>query len=527
MKSRWLSIWFVVSALLVAGPVSADQAAHAGTDRASDYYEQAQILFHKGDLAAAVIQLKNALQQNPQLLPARVLLGQVYVHQGDGAAGEHELLRADRLGADPSMTTAPLAKAYLQQAKYKELLDRLQPAAVPVEVRAQLLVSRGHAYLALGKLDQARHSFQTAAQLRPDDAAAVVGQALVRLRRGDIKGAGELADRAVHMAPKDADAWDVKASVSHLRGDLQQAQEDLAYIDEHFPHEPRASYLRGLLLARQGDTKASRAAMLECVATVSHLPAVLLDRRPQLLLLGGLVNYSLKQWEKSRDYLQRYLGHNAGDVGARKLLGAILIKSKEFDQAAEVLEPALKAAPDDYRLLALLGTVYMNQHRYVESTAMRQRAAKLSGNEPDIRVDVAINHLAAGNNQLGLTQLAGVFRQHPEQMSAGVVLAVHYLRTGKPARAAEVAAKLSTHYPHNLAILNLLGTAQARAGQREAGRPTFDTAVPLAPSFVPAKVALARLDLAGGRPEAARRRLSAILRTHPENLETLSALAEV
>lgn len=561
MKSGWLTIWLVITALLAAGPVSAGQAAPAASERASDYYEQAQILLRRGDLAAAVIQLKNALQQNPQLLPARVLLGQAYVRQGDGAAGEHELLRADRLGADPSMTAVPLAKAYLQQAKYKELLDRLQPASLPVDVRAELLVSRGHAYLALGKLDQARHAFQAAAQLRPDDAAAVVGQSLVRLRRGDIKGAGELADKAVRMSPKDADAWNLKASVSHLRGDLQQAlagydkvlalqpqhldarlaraavlidlrrdqqaQEDLAYINEHFPHEPRASYLRGLLLARQGDTKGSRAAMLECVATVSHLPADLLNRRPQLLLLGGLANYSLDQWEKARDYLQRYLTHNAGDVGARKLLGAILLKSKEYDHAADVLEPALQTAPNDYRLLALLGTVYMNQRRYLESTAMLARAAKLSGDKANIRVDVAINHLAAGNSQLGMDQLADIFRQHPEQMSAGVLLVVHYLRKGKPDRAAEVAAKLSLHYPHNLAILNLLGTAQARAGQRDAAARTFHEALQLAPAFIPAKVALARLELAGGQPEAARQRLSAILKTHPENLETLSALAEV
>ena len=52
----------------------------------------------KNDRSAAVIQLKNALQKNPDLGEARLLLGKALLEQGDLAAAEKELRRARELG---------------------------------------------------------------------------------------------------------------------------------------------------------------------------------------------------------------------------------------------------------------------------------------------------------------------------------------------------------------------------------------------------------------------------------------------
>src|SRR3712207_677150 len=48
----------------------------------------------KNDRSAAIIQLKNALQQNPKLAEARFLLGKTLLDTGDIPGGEKELRKA-------------------------------------------------------------------------------------------------------------------------------------------------------------------------------------------------------------------------------------------------------------------------------------------------------------------------------------------------------------------------------------------------------------------------------------------------
>jgi tetratricopeptide (TPR) repeat protein len=58
------------------------------------YLREAQAYYDKGELSAAIIQLKNALLADPENGQARLLLGKSYLQQKDGLAAEKELSRA-------------------------------------------------------------------------------------------------------------------------------------------------------------------------------------------------------------------------------------------------------------------------------------------------------------------------------------------------------------------------------------------------------------------------------------------------
>ena len=78
---------------------------------------EAKSYLQKGDAKAAVIQLKNALQQNPDNKEARFMLGEVYLKQGDGASAAKELKRAKDLGMADDKVLIPLGKSYLLQGR--------------------------------------------------------------------------------------------------------------------------------------------------------------------------------------------------------------------------------------------------------------------------------------------------------------------------------------------------------------------------------------------------------------------------
>ena len=82
----------LLSVLLALTALSPLPRRHdVGLDKARDS-------FAKGDIKAAGIELKNALQKDPGNAEARLLLGELYLKLGNGLAAEKEFRRAQELG---------------------------------------------------------------------------------------------------------------------------------------------------------------------------------------------------------------------------------------------------------------------------------------------------------------------------------------------------------------------------------------------------------------------------------------------
>src|SRR5262245_19829779 len=71
----------------------------------------AQRYIASGELNSAVIELKNALQEQPDLAAARYELGTVYLLLGDPESARKELNRALDLGYDRTKVLPPLLQA--------------------------------------------------------------------------------------------------------------------------------------------------------------------------------------------------------------------------------------------------------------------------------------------------------------------------------------------------------------------------------------------------------------------------------
>ena len=108
MKSKIFSF----AVLLFAG-------THLFAASAEDYLQAARKYLSDGEVNAAVIELKNALQEDPANLEARLMLGGVYLKLRDGSSAEKELKRAIALQAAKEHWQLQLGRAYLLQRKYR------------------------------------------------------------------------------------------------------------------------------------------------------------------------------------------------------------------------------------------------------------------------------------------------------------------------------------------------------------------------------------------------------------------------
>jgi len=148
MTFRFRSMLMAVAAatLLCLAPV-ADTGAKTANDRSYEYYEDALRLFSIQDYRAALIQLKNALQQDHRNLSARVLLGKTYLRLGDGAAAERQLTFARSTGADDTLILVPYGRSLLLQGKHRKLLEEILPANRPPDIESEIRFLRGQAHL--------------------------------------------------------------------------------------------------------------------------------------------------------------------------------------------------------------------------------------------------------------------------------------------------------------------------------------------------------------------------------------------
>ena len=119
----------------------------AGDSKAAKFYEDALIRYEKKDLPGAIIQLKNALQVDKNMLPVQMLLGKALLQSGDVVSAEVAFTEALRLGVNRAEVVIPLGQAYMAQGKHKLIFEQQQfnPNGLPSSVQLPLQLLRAAA----------------------------------------------------------------------------------------------------------------------------------------------------------------------------------------------------------------------------------------------------------------------------------------------------------------------------------------------------------------------------------------------
>ena len=537
-------------------------AALQKNGRTGTYYDDALSRYEKKDVAGAVIQLKNALREDPANLAALVLLGRAQLETGDPAGAEEAFAKALQLGVDRSEVAVQMAQALFDQGKFDALLERFPVESIPPAKRIELYVLRAHAQKSLGDMKAALRTLEEARKVSPNSPTVLLSYAEFLAETGRRAEAAKIADEAVTTAPDIARLWTLKGSLALSGGNVAgalaafdralaanprqvdariarvailidlgrdaEADSDLAVLKLDNPNDPRANYLRALLLSKRGNAIGVRDNLTSVVNVIDAIPrGIVVRRTPQMLLLCGLAYHGLAAYEKSRVCLQDFLKVAPNHVGARRLLGSVLLTQGDPRAAVAALEPTLAVAPNDADTLALLASAYIAQRRYQTANDYLDKALKASGGAPGIHATLGLSLLGAGRTELALPHLEQTLKKDPGQLRAGVPLAVLYLKQGRAKDAVQVAEVIVKREPANAAALNLLGVARSAAGDDAGARKAYDQAMQADGGFAAPQLNLAKLDLREGKIDSARVRLQRLFKDRPNNTEVMLELATV
>ena len=182
----------------------------------------------KGEHKAAIIQLRNALQQKPTDGEVRLLLGRASLHAGDPVGAQRELRKALEYGQPADVVLPLLARAMLEQGEAEKLVAEFGDRKLTVpDAEAAFRATVGQAQLQLGKLSDATASFNAAAALKPDYPPAQLGLARLLAADSKIDDASRLIDAVIAAHPKAAEAYALQSDLRFSRGDRAGAKTSL------------------------------------------------------------------------------------------------------------------------------------------------------------------------------------------------------------------------------------------------------------------------------------------------------------
>ncbi len=533
--------------------------AQSEPGKAARYYEDALKRYEKRDAAGAIIQLKNALQVDKNLLPVHVLLGKALLASGDAANAEFEFSEALRLGVNRAEVAVPMAQALIAQGKQSQVLAdaRLAVAGLPQGTQVQMLLMRASAYSDTGDMRAALKAIDEARALEPRTAGTWLAEVPVRIRANQLKEALAAAEQGLKLAPDLSDAHYQKGSVLHVQGlslpalasyeqalkldaghiearlaragllfdlgRMKEVQADLNELRAQAPNEPRAAYLNALMAEQAGDAESARIFMKAVTELLDPVPIEAIRFRPQILMLNGMAHFGLNEFEKAKPYLEYALRLQPSSPLA-KILAKIAISEPNISRAVELLEPYLKANPGDGQALLMLASAHMAQGRHGKATLMMQEALRTK-DSPQYRTTLGLSLMRSGQAGNAAAELEKAFKADPKQTYAGLALVSLYLRSGQTAKALGVADGLVKSMPGNPSVLLVQGTAKAQARDFAGAKTAFEQALKLDPKLLEAKLGLARAEVSTKAFDAARKRLSEILKENERNVDALYEMA--
>lgn len=523
-------------------------------ESSAEYLAEGQAYLEKGELGAAIIQLKNALKQDPKNKTARQVLGEVYLLHGDGPGAEKELERAHSLGVGMDKLAGSLGRAYLMQGKADEALEKIPlEEGLSAETKADILVVHANAYMQKNQPEEAKATFREALELNPEAVDALLGLGRLAVRKQQLDRALELADKALAINPKSSEGWTIKGEIKRQKGDLAAAD---AYFDRALslqalnlpallgsagvnlalgnrekatkaidqvlklsPSHPVANYLRAAGQYRNGNLDGAAEALQVVLRNVpNHFPS---------LQMMGAIDFSKGRYEQAGQALSQVVSAQPDNIAAIKLLATTQLQLGQGREAVETLQPAREKADDDAQFLALLGTAYLRNGQNAEGIKYLERAAELDPLAAGVRTQLALGHLASGETSQAVKELETAVDLGKNVFQAELMLTLVHLRNQDFDLALKQAKNFAEKNPDSPLPHNLAGAAYLGQGKLDEARAEFNKALGKDARFLPARMNLGRLLEHEGKQDEARQAYQALLKQQASHLGALMSLARL
>lgn len=510
----------------------------------------------KDDQKSATIQIKNALQQNPDIAEARFLLGTILSKEGKLPAAEIEFRKALSLKHAESKVIPEIARVHLSTGQFRKMVDEFGGKTLgdPVaDATLQTMLAAAHG--ALGKPEAAEAAMTAALSADPNFAPALMVRARQKAANKDFEGATLITDQIISREPLNPDAW-------LLRGDLLQytdgnpeavlaaykksidinpkfaaghvailtvymeqsknddAEKQLAELKKIAPNFPETSYIEAKIAYQKKDYTRAK----EITEKLLRISA----SNPRYLQLAGAIELQMNSVAQAEIYLARSIGAGISDPLTQRMLIVTYLRSGHPEKALAILDEMNGKDGNGIQpnMFLLAGEVYLQNNDAKTAVSYYDKALKLDPHNPNILTARAISQISGGDGADATDDLIRISASDAGT-NADFALISTYLSKKQFDKALTAIDKLEKKLPNKPISSNLRGRIKMLQGDPAAARKHFEAALVIDPTYFIAASSLAQLDLAVGQPEAAEQHLVDLLKKAPENEQARLTLAKL
>ena len=545
-KSWWLSAFAVTVAILCFN----------GCGRVGSYTEQerlqrAQNFKAEGNLQSSVIELRNALQKNPNNAQARLLLGEIYVDLGLASEAERELLKAKDLGVAEESVKVSLGKALLAQGLYQRVLSEIRVAREsPPPLQAKIIALRGEALFGLRRLDEACALFNRSLEIDSSYVPVYLGMAQCAAANGNLEQSRAHLEKALKLEEKNSGTWtrlgdleriannpsaaevayanalkykpdnvDALLGRATVRIDPDEASQDVDKALKIAKGNPTANHLRGVIEYGRGNYAEAKVSFETALAALPGYP-------PAVLWLG-YTNYSQKNYAQAEDQFTQYLRQAPNAVQIQALRALCQIRMGRKQAAQEALVSLRKVKFDDVRSLSALGESYLLLGENDLAAQYFQQVVAKAPEQVKPRIALANALLKKGKSAQAIEQLEKATALSPDNIEANERLMQALIQSKQYDQALAAIKQFEARQPKSPLPHHYRGLIALEQGNTELAEAEFLQVLQLVPGHPRAGNDLAALALRKGQVQQARDYYQKVLESNPDDLRTLLALSEL
>ncbi|NHO64713.1 PEP-CTERM system TPR-repeat protein PrsT [Aestuariicella hydrocarbonica] len=535
----------------VAAPILVCSLLLNGCDQTTDgmsYLDSANLYYLEGDYASSRIQLKKALQSNPENIEARWLLGSIFFAEENMPSAELELEKYIEFGGDVNLALPILSKIYVEQNKLRSL-NQIDLSNLVAKPKSMVLASQSLGLLSAGQVQEAESKLRQAEALNSNESYVKLARAQIDLSKAgnDISEIQSLVESVASEDPSNALAWKLLGDIRQIDGDMLEAEanytkaikysarnirahygraisrfrmeevdkayEDIEVIKRYSPKSVMYQYLNGVYQFSKGKNKAAIEALLVANET---------DYFPIANYYLSLANLAEGNEMLAENFAEEYFEFEPEDLSGRKLLAGLYLNSGKAKSVVRILAPLTEQDPE---VMSLLARAYLELGQVEQSVELLTQISAVQPESPKVLMDLGNSYMMLGNKKEGLRHLQSAVALDDGYDPAHVSLVVGLVKADEYNKAIEIAKAYRDKNPGSYVSYNLLGLALWKSGDIEQAKEVYQTSVSLNSNDTAVYKALAGIAMEQGDVALAEHHYQKMLDIDPKNYWVMMKLA--
>jgi tetratricopeptide (TPR) repeat protein len=450
--------------------------------------------------------LQQAFDKAPQNIKSAMALASVDLHRHDLKGAEQALKKAVTYAPQSAEAVTALGEFYMMTGQWTEAENQFQ-AALKIDPRFPPgLIGLASVQVRFGRRSEAEQTYRLLSGLPETQYRHLYAAYL--FNEGKRESAIAEFEKQLQQEPGNRDARTRLVAAYQLANRAQDAERVLNAALKRNPIDADALLQRSQFLLRSGRRNEAERDLNQ----VLHFRP---DSAPAHYLLAN--TYRSPGDQLRRQELEEAVRYDRAFLEARIQLAQELL---ETDSARAALA-TLDAAPDQQkRILALViqrNWTLLTLDNQIEVRKWLDLALRVAPRSPELFTQDAVLKLKSRDYSGARASAGDALQQSPEDVRALRILAETYVAQKQPAEAQRAIQDYAARHPMSAPIQQFLGEWLFANGKMDQARAAFSAAKAVNRDSM--DMALARVDIAEGKLDEARKKLTGVLASNSADSE--------